>query len=469
MMKRWLAASCAAFLLLPSAFAYKGELLSFKMNGSAVYPGTQREIQVYVPAAYDGKTPACLLVRMDGGGAFTADILDELIAEGSVPVTVGVFIEPGKILDRNGNVIRYNRSNEYDRMDGRFATFLETEVLPRVGELATADGRKVLLSDRAADRAITGASSGAICAFNAAWQRPDLFSRVYSVVGTYVAFRGGDQFPALVRKSEPRRLRVFLQDNMDDTWNPLFGSWFEYNRVMLSSLEFAGYDVRHQWNEGGHSGTNGNRIFKDVMRWLWSGWSAEVPLGTTSNKTLNEILDPESGWTRLPGDFGEEAMLHPLSEAAVLLKEGKSAWSVDEAGERTLMKGKVPESDPYSAIYPGGAHLARRVEGSNWVMDYILDDKGNPVHGQEFYYLYTDAGQILYDNAGYLYAASRVGIQVCDQNGRVRAILSLPGGEVTSIAFAGNRLFALSGGKLYVRRLNRSGTHSGAPKSEGQG
>ena len=256
---------------------------------------------------------------------------------------------------------------------------------------------------------------------------------------------------------------------MDDTWNPLFGSWFEYNRVMLSSLEFAGYDVRHQWNEGGHSGTNGNRIFKDVMRWLWSGWPAEVPLGTTSNKTLNEILDPESGWTRLPGDFGEEAMLHPLSEAAVLLKEGKSAWSVDEAGERTLMKGKVPESDPYSAIYPGGAHLARRVEGSNWVMDYILDDKGNPVHGQEFYYLYTDAGQILYDNAGYLYAASRVGIQVCDQNGRVRAILSLPGGEVTSIAFAGNRLFALSGGRLYVRRLNRSGTHSGAPKSEGQG
>ena len=81
MMKRWLAASSAAFLLLPSAFAYKGELLSFKMNGSAVYPGTQREIQVYVPAAYDGKTPACLLVRMDGGGAFTADILDELIAE----------------------------------------------------------------------------------------------------------------------------------------------------------------------------------------------------------------------------------------------------------------------------------------------------------------------------------------------------------------------------------------------------
>ena len=174
-MKRWLAASCAAFLLLPSAFAYKGELLSFKMNGSAVYPGTQREIQVYVPTAYDGKTPACLLVRMDGGGAFTADILDELIAEGSVPVTVGVFIEPGKILDRDGNVIRYNRSNEYDRMDGRFATFLETEVLPRVGELATADGRKVILSERAADRAITGASSGAICAFNAAWQRPDLF------------------------------------------------------------------------------------------------------------------------------------------------------------------------------------------------------------------------------------------------------------------------------------------------------
>ncbi len=467
--KRWFMAAVAAWLTAFPVSAYKGELLSFKMDGSSIYPGTQREIQVYVPSEYDGKVPACLLVRMDGGAAFTADALDGLIEEGAMPVTVGVFIEPGKIRDKEGNVIRYNRSNEYDRIDGRFASFLETEVLPRVNGLTTADGRSVRISERAADRAITGGSSGAICAFNAAWQRPDLFSRVYSVVGTYVSFRGGDQFPALVRKSEPRRLRVFLQDNMDDTWNPLFGSWFEYNRVMLSSLEFAGYDVRHQWNEGRHSGANGDRIFRDVMRWLWSGWPAEVPLGKSANKTLDDILDPESAWICLPGENGEEAMLHPLTGTTILLKDGKANWAVSESGERNPVKGKVRESDPYSALYPGGSHLARRVEGSNWVMDYILDGKGEPVYGQEFYYLYTDAGQILFDNAGYLYVASQVGIQICDQNGRVRAILSLPGGEVSSIAFAGNRLFALSGGKLYVRRLLRSGTHAGTPKSEGQG
>ena len=94
---------------------------------------------------------------------------------------------------------------------------------------------------------------------------------------------------------------------------------------------------------------------------------------------------------------------------------------------------------------------------------------GKRAYGQQFYFLYADAGQILYDASGYLYVASKVGIQVCDQNGRVRTILSLPGGEVTTIAFAGNNLFAVSGGKLYVRKLLRSGTHNGVPKSEKQG
>ena len=137
-------------------------------------------------------------------------------------------------------------------------------------------------------------------------------------------------------------------------------------------------------------------------------------------------------------------------------------------GSRTKAKGKIALTDPYTAIYPGGTHMAKRVEGSNWVWDYICKD-GKLTYGQQFYYLYADAGQILYDASGYLYVASSVGIQVCDQNGRVRTILSLPSGAVESIAFAGNHLFAISGGKLWVRRLQRSGTHCGVPKSERQG
>ena len=458
-------------LLLASCFlgnAYEGALLSFRIDDSVIYPGTEREIQVYVPAAYDGKTPACLLVRMDGGAEFTAGELDALIAEGSIPVTIGVFIEPGKIYDSSRNVIRYNRSNEYDRVDGRFASFLEKEVLPRVNALTTPDGKKVLLSSRAADHAITGSSSGAICAFNAAWQRPDLFTRVYSVVGTYVPFRGGDQFPALVRKGEPRPIRVFLQDNMDDTWNPLFGSWFEYNRIMLSALEFAGYDVRHQWNEGKHSGTNGDRAFRDVMRWLWSGWPSGIQAGKTGNQTLLDIVDPDSPWTVVSEGIREGAMLQPYSENSVLLEEGKKLYVLSSEGSRAPYKGKAQAYDPYSAVYPGGSHIAKRVEGSNWVWSYVLKD-GAETYGQEFYYLYTDAGQILFDDKGYLYVASSVGIQVCDQNGRVRAILPLPEGRVESIAFADNCLYALSGGRLYVRRLKRSGSFNGVPRGEGQG
>jgi sugar lactone lactonase YvrE len=133
------------------------------------------------------------------------------------------------------------------------------------------------------------------------------------------------------------------------------------------------------------------------------------------------------------------------------------------------IKGRITLSNPYEALYPGGGHTAVREEGSNWVWQYINMPDGKPAHVQEFYYLYSDAGQILFDAKGYLYVATAVGIQICDQNGRVRAILSLPSGSVESIAFAGNNLFAIAGGKLYVRRLLRSGTHQGTPKSEGQG
>ena len=451
------------------ALAYNGEMINFEMNNSKMYPGTARRITVYVPKEYDGAKPACLLVKLDKGEDRIAEHIDALIAEGSMPVTIGVVVRPGKILNEVGEVVRYNRSNEFDRMDGRFASFLETEVLPAVSNQKTSDGRQVMISDRTTDRAINGNSSGGICAFNVAWQRPDLFSRVYASCGTFVSFRGGDQYPALIRKCEPRQIRVFLQDNDKDTWNPLFGSWFEYNELMLSALQFAGYDVRYSWDEGGHSSKNAHRMFGDVMRWLWSGWPNLPQKGKSQSKTLASMLIDGEEWRCVGKDLVEGVMLHRYSEQEVILQSGKVKEFVKADGSRTRAKGKVALSDPYTAVYPGGAHTAKRVEGSNWVWNYINASSGKLLHGQQFYFLYADAGQILYDASGYLYVASKVGIQVCDQNGRVRTILSLPGGEVTSIAFAGNNLFALSDGKLYVRKLLRSGTHNGTPKSEKQG
>lgn len=470
-MKRLL---CAVILTLSlvtisfESFAYEGEVIKFKINDSKIYPGTTRTVTLYVPQQYDGNKPACLWLSVSGG-SFMYDIFDKSIADGDVPVIIGVFVSPGQIRDAEDNVVRYNRSNELDRMDGRYAEFLETEVLPAVSTQKTEDGRPIKISDRATDRAIYGNSSGGICAFNAAWQRPDLFSRVYASCGTFVSFRGGDQLSALVRKCEPRPIRVFLQDNDKDSWNPLFGSWFEYNELMLSALQFAGYEVDYSWDEGGHSSKNARNIMPDVMRWLFKGWPELPQKGQSKSKTVASIFAQGQEWRCIAENIADGAMLHPYSEEKIVLQTGKNKEFITTDGTRTKAKGKIALTDPYSALYPGGTHMAKRVEGSNWVWDYIVSPEGKLTHGQQFYFLYADAGQILYDAAGYLYVASAVGIQVCDQNGRVRTIISLPGGTVDTIAFAGNYLFAVSRGKLYVRKLLRSGTHKGLPKSEKQG
>ena len=470
-MKRILSTLIFTLSLVAISFessAYNGQVVKFKLADSKIYPGTTRNIKVYVPQEYDGKSPACLWLSVSGG-TFMYDILDKSIAEGDMPVTIGVFVDPGQIRDANNNVLRYNRSNELDRMDGRYAEFLETEVLPAVSNHKTEDGRQILISDRATDRAIYGNSSGGICAFNAAWQRPDLFSRVYASCGTFVSFRGGDQFSALVRKCEPRPIRVFLQDNDKDTWNPLFGSWFEYNELMLSALQFAGYEVDYSWDEGGHSSKNARKIMPDVIRWLFKGWPELPKRGLSKSKTVASIFDNEQQWRCIGENIAAGAMLHPYSEDKVVLQTGRKKEFVTTNGNRTKASGKIALTDPYTALYPGGTHIAKRVEGSNWVWDYIVTPEGKHSYGQQFYFLYSDAGQILYDASGYLYVATNIGIQVCDQNGRVRTIISLPGGAVDTIAFAGNYLFAVSRGKLYTRKLLRSGTHNGLPKSEKQG
>ena len=184
----------------------RGEVIKFIITDSQIYPGTEREILVYVPQQYDGTKPACLLVCMDGILYDATTVMDNLIATGEMPVTVGVFVNPGVVYDEDREVVRYNRCKEFDSTDDNFATFIETEVLPKVEGMKTESGKTIALSHDANDRAITGASSGGIAAFNVAWNRPDLFSRVYTTVGTFVAMRGGHEYPAIVRKTEPKPL-----------------------------------------------------------------------------------------------------------------------------------------------------------------------------------------------------------------------------------------------------------------------
>ena len=224
MKRRLFIMSLAVIVLSIAASAH--EIIKGTLKSKLHYPGTEREIQVYVPDAYDASSPACLYVGLDGILCNAPNVMDSLIAVGKMPVTIGVFIQPGVIKDKDGNVVRYNRSNEFDMTTGTFASFINDEVLPWVENLTTARGLPIKLSHRGADGMIFGLSSGGIAAFTAAWHRPELFSRVFCGVGTFVAMRGGNDLQAIVRKSEPRPLRIFLQDGTNDVWNPLFGPRF---------------------------------------------------------------------------------------------------------------------------------------------------------------------------------------------------------------------------------------------------
>lgn len=425
-----------------SAMAADGELIEGVFDRSVIYPGTERDYKVYVPAQYDGKTPACLYFGLDGILYNAVEVMDSLMATGDMPVTIGVFIQPGVIKDSDGNVIRYNRSNEFDRTDGRFASFIETEILPMVESLKTSDGRQVLISHDANDRAISGASSSGIASFNVAWQRPDLFSRVYTTCGTFVAMRGGNELPALVRKSEPKPIRVYIHDGSNDAWNPLFGHWYEYNRLMASALEFAGYEHHAKWDDGNHSIRNGSRLFPEAMRYLWKDYPKRVDAGTSQNNMLTGLLIPGEQWRECDG--------------------------------------VMPEPAPNVAVYPDGKHVTETEPGSDWLVNHVMDRDGNRVHGQQFYWIHNPLHRnqrisgMVYDTGGNLYVATEIGIQVCDQNGRVRAILPYPEAACAdAFSFAGDTLYVVCGGRLYCRKVNATAHRNGdapvAPASQGQG
>ncbi len=271
-----------------------GELLKLTFDQSRIFPGTTREVQVYVPRQYDPARPACVHVNQDRIQWNAPVVFDNLIAKGDIPVLIGVFVAPGVVKAADGAraLDRFNRSFEYDGLGDAYARFVLEELLPFVEQQRTADGRPLRLSRSGNDRAIAGSSSGAIAAWTAAWERPDAFSRVFSGIGTYVGLRGGDRYPTLVRKFEPRRIRVFLQDGSNDN-NIYGGDWWMANQTLQRALEFAGYEVRHVWGEGGHNARHATALFPDALRWLWSGWPQPVGFAApTRNAVLAAVLIP---------------------------------------------------------------------------------------------------------------------------------------------------------------------------------
>jgi enterochelin esterase family protein len=282
---------------LPQEGIPKGRLEGPYEFHSKVLEGTVRRYWIYVPAQYNPKKPANVLVFQDGqratnpeGSLRVPQVMENLTAKGQMPVTIGIFITPGNLSDtyptdldmKNPN----HRKEEYDALSDAYARFLIDEMLPEVA-------RKYNLTNDPEKRAIGGTSSGAICAFTVAWQRPDMFRRVISMIGSYTSIgyapasdgkpmtSGGDLYPTLIRKNPIKPIRIYLQDGDHDLSNE-HGSWFLANQQMLSAFEYANakadkdgtlgvrYELKHNWGDGGHSDQHGGALLPEILKWIWS-------------------------------------------------------------------------------------------------------------------------------------------------------------------------------------------------------
>ena len=306
---------------------------------STIFEGTKREYFVYVPAQYDGTQPACLMVFQDGhtyveeAGQFRVPIVfDNLIHRGEMPVTIGLFINPG----HKGDVIPENRwrpdnrSFEYDTLSDQYARFVVEELLPHV-----VTEHKLNVSANADDRAICGISSGGICAFTAAWEHPEWFNKVLSHVGSFTNIRGGHHYEAMIRKTDRKPIRVFLQDGENDLDNE-HGNWWLANLQMEKSLKFKGYDYRFVGGTGGHSGKHGGVILPESLIWLWRDHvvGRAVSAETPQVDPLSLYEDKSMRFTG--GEYTDEEFHYRLLKPAVIEADQKYPLVIflHGAGER---------------------------------------------------------------------------------------------------------------------------------------
>lgn len=533
----------------------KGEIFSFTFSDSKIFPGTTRDVHVYVPVQYKGDKPACVYVNQDGIQWKAPVVFDNLIHSKEMPVTIGVFVTPGKVISNDKNALpRLNRSFEYDGLGDAYARFILTEIFPEVEKKKTKDGRSITLSKNGNDRAIGGSSSGAICAFTAAWEKPEEFSRVFSAIGTYTGLRGGDRYPILVRKYEPKPIRIFLQDGRKDL-NIYGGDWFRANEAMESALTFAGYEVTHEWGDDGHNGNHGTAIFPKAMKWLWKDWPAPVKKGSTQNQFLSDLLIPGedwqlvgSGYTFTEGTGGNEKgevyyqdvpksktykvdVNGKLTELSYDAKKAsgtsvgpdgkyytaaggsKQILSYDKSLTETVVADSISGNDlivanngniyitspdgtkPGKLIlvrpngekvvvdeglkFPNGVTLSTdqsllyaTESATHWVWVYSINADGTLSNKQRYGWLHVPDTEdnawpdgLKCDTAGRVFVATRIGIQVLDQLGRVNAILPAPpsNSQTSNVYFGGaalNVLYVTAGDKVFRRKLKTRGVHS---------
>jgi gluconolactonase len=267
----------------------QGTIKEFAFRQSKVFPGTVRDVTLFIPAQYDAKKPACVYVKTAGYNPREKTLLETMIATKEIPVTVGVFVQPGTLpAPMKGTADCRNRCFEYDAVNDNNVRFFDEELLPFI-----AKEYQLNLSTEGNDRCISGGSSGGITAFTAAWNRPEAFSRVYAASGSWVAFRGGHEFPTLVRKFEARPIRTFLTTATHDMENAA-GDWFLLDQEMNKALKFSGYDYQFRIIEGGHVQGYAEH-WQEAMAFLWKDWPKPVKAGPSAPR-VQELLIPGEGW-----------------------------------------------------------------------------------------------------------------------------------------------------------------------------
>jgi sugar lactone lactonase YvrE/enterochelin esterase-like enzyme len=530
----------------------KGTVTKATFAQSKVFPGTSRDYWVYVPAQYDRSKPAPVMVFQDGLQYSAPVVFDNLIQRKEIPALIGVFVMHGRVraLDTDAALDRFNRSYEYDGLGDTYARFLLDELLPHI-----AKERSLNLSSNGNDRAIAGNSSGAICAFTAAWERPDAFRRVFSAIGTYVGLRGGNDYPTLIRKTEPKPIRIFLQDGSNDL-NIYGGDWWIANQAMLSALQFSGYDVKHEWGDGGHNGKHATAIFPEALRWLWRDWPGEIKANAEakSRQPVMQILVPGEEWqlvssghrftegpavnangevffTDIPNNrihkvgldgkvtvFAEETgganglMFGPDGRLYACANGKKQIVAYDEAGKAQVVAEDVPSND-LCVTHRGGIYFTDPGNKKVWflpkggrtrVVDegierpngvlltpdqsllYVADTKGQFVysfqiqpdgslaHKQRYFHLHlvdgsmqSGADGMTVDRDGRLYVTTEMGLQFCDQAGRVNGIIAKPQRSwLSNAVFAGadlTDLYVTCGDKVFKRKTRVKGAASFQP------